>query len=103
MTGSFSHHLLLFAVLVWLIFLRIHCEVLKYHTFCEVLKYHTSAFTIKGKSILSEYGKRPREDQKGNTYRETAWALNEVIFIHKETSQDTAIVKIVCIFFNLSW
>ncbi|MCP9265011.1 E3 ubiquitin-protein ligase UBR5 [Dirofilaria immitis] len=42
-----------------------------------------------------EYGKRPREEQKGNTYRETAWALNEVIFIHKETSQDTAVVKIV--------
>ncbi|KAL3990385.1 HECT-domain (ubiquitin-transferase) family protein [Acanthocheilonema viteae] len=47
------------------------------------------------KGSLNQYGKRPREEQKGNTYRETAWALNEVIFIHKETSQDTAIVKIV--------
>ncbi|CAG9532205.1 unnamed protein product [Cercopithifilaria johnstoni] len=47
------------------------------------------------KGSLNQYGKRPREEQKGSTYRETAWALNEVIFIHKETSQDTAVVKIV--------
>lgn len=55
--------------------------------------------------MSSEYGKRPREEQKGNTYRETAWALNEVIFIHKETSQDTAVVKIVCLFLlqNENW
>lgn len=49
--------------------------------------------------MFSEYGKRPREEQKGNTYRETAWALNEAIFIHNEASQDTAVVKIVYLFF----
>uniref|UniRef100_A0A8R1XPM3 UBR-type domain-containing protein n=1 Tax=Onchocerca volvulus TaxID=6282 RepID=A0A8R1XPM3_ONCVO len=47
------------------------------------------------KGSLNQYGKRPREEQKGNTYRETAWALNEAIFIHNEASQDTAVVKIV--------
>nr|AZA04905.1 E3 ubiquitin-protein ligase [Anisakis simplex] len=43
----------------------------------------------------SENGKRPREESVTPTFRETAWALNDVIFIHEENSQDTAIVKIV--------
>ncbi|VDK28891.1 unnamed protein product [Gongylonema pulchrum] len=46
------------------------------------------------KDSLNQYGKRPRDD-KGSNYREAAWALNEVIFIHNGSSQDTAIVKIV--------
>ncbi|VDN04928.1 unnamed protein product [Thelazia callipaeda] len=47
------------------------------------------------KGSLNQHGKRPREEQKGSAYREAAWALSEVVFIHKGSSQDTAIVKIV--------
>lgn len=63
-----------------------------------LLLYHAVVEVIILRNF-AEYGKRPREEQKGSNYRETAWALNEVVFIHKESSQDTAIVKIVRFFF----
>ncbi|KHN70778.1 E3 ubiquitin-protein ligase UBR5 [Toxocara canis] len=47
------------------------------------------------KSALNQNGKRPRDENTTPNFREAAWALNDVIFIHEESSQDTAIVKIV--------
>uniref|UniRef100_A0A915CIQ6 E3 ubiquitin-protein ligase UBR5 n=3 Tax=Parascaris univalens TaxID=6257 RepID=A0A915CIQ6_PARUN len=47
------------------------------------------------KSAVNQNGKRPREESTTPNFREAAWALSDVIFIHEESSQDTAIVKIV--------
>lgn len=47
------------------------------------------------KFIFSANGKRPHDGSAEHNVKEDAWALDDVIFIHEETSPDVAVVKIV--------